>query len=127
VLQRACRSACRANARGSAGGEQNIAPTRHAYSNFEDATMAIYGMSPLTNNYGGYGNYGNGAYGANAAGNSLAQLQNQSDAASNQAASSGSPQDAQKAKEANNKMTEAAQMQAARETARHEAFQTLMR
>ncbi|WP_460905700.1 hypothetical protein [Paraburkholderia jirisanensis] len=59
--------------------------------------------------------------------NSLAQLQDQSDAATSQAAASGRPEDAQAAKIANNKMTEAAQMEAAKETSRHEAFQTMMR
>jgi hypothetical protein len=87
--------------------------------------MAIYGINPMGNNYGGYGM--NGLDGANGGNNGLAQLQDQSDAASSQAAASGRPEDAQAAKEANNKMTEAAQMQAAKETSRHEAFQTMMR
>ena len=86
--------------------------------------MAIYGVNPMGNNYG----YGmNGLGGDGNGGGSLAQLQDQSDAATSQAAASGKPEDAQAAKEANNKMTEAAQMQAARETSRHEAFQTMMR
>ena len=84
--------------------------------------MAIYGMNPMGNNFGDYGM--NGFDGGN---NSLAQLQDRSDAATGQAAASGRPEDAQAAKEANNKMTEAAQMEAAKETSRHEAFQTMMR
>jgi hypothetical protein len=88
--------------------------------NLEGSTMAIYGMNPLGNNYG----YGQGGFGG---GGSLSQLQNEADAATSRAQASGSPEDAQAAKKATNKMSEAAQAEATKESARNQAVMALLR